>query len=186
VKRGGSTAFPPFTITLHTTLDDPIRERAADILVENLADCGIGLAVVYSPDEEFYADGPDGPILGRQFDLALFSWLNGLDTPCRLYLSEEIPGRDNWWTTSNSPGYASDEYDAACRAAMGALPGTDAYLRNHSDAQAAFSGDLPVLPLYFVPKVIAARPEVSGVVLDPSQYLELWNVEAFDMAQAAE
>jgi hypothetical protein len=39
------------------------------------------------------------------------------------------------------------------------------------------------LPLYFVPKLVATRPEVSGVTLDPSQYLsDLWNIEAFDIA----
>ncbi|HEY72350.1 MAG: hypothetical protein DRI81_00060 [Chloroflexi bacterium] len=175
----------PFTVTLFTTGDDTARERTADILVENLADCGIGLAVQYFPDEEFFADGPDGPVLGRQFDLALFSWLNGLGAPCWLYLSSEIPAPENWWATSNNPGYASAEYDAACYAALDALPGTDDYTLVHREAQRIFSRDLPVLPLYFVPKVVAARPEVDGVVLDPGEYLELWNIEAFDVTQAA-
>jgi len=175
----------PFTVTLLTTENDPARERTASILVENLADCGIGLAVQYFPDEEFFADGPDGPVFGRQFDLALFSWLNGFDTPCWLYLSTKIPAADNWWTTSNNPGYASVEYDEACQAALDALPGTDDYTMFHRKAQRIFSHDLPTLPLYFVPKVVAARPEVSGVVLDPGEYLELWNIEAFDVVQVA-
>ncbi len=175
----------PFTVTIFTTDDDPARERTVDILVENLADCGIGLAVQYFPDEEFFADGPDGPVLGRQFDLALFSWLNGLDAPCWLYLSSEIPAPENWWATSNNPGYASAEYDEACYAALDALPGTDDYALLHREAQRIFSRELPVLPLYFVPKVVAVRPEVSGVVLDPGEYLELWNIEAFDVTQVA-
>ncbi len=170
----------PFTVTLFTTEGDPAREQVAGILVENLADCGVGLAVQYFPDEEFFADGPDGPVLGRQFDLALFSWLNGLDAPCWLYLSSEIPAPENWWAASNNPGYANAEYDAACYAASDALPGTDDYIRFHNEAQRIFSHDLPVLPLYFVPKVVAVRPGMSGVVLDPGEYLELWNIEAFD------
>ena len=28
-------------------------------------------------------------------------------------------------------------------------------------------------------------PEVSGVVLDPSEYLDLWNIEAFDVTRVA-
>lgn len=176
----------PFSATLLTTSGDPVRKRVADILVENLADCGVGLAVQFLPDEMFFADGPDGPVFGRQFDLALFSWLNELDPPCQLYLSEEIPGPENWWTRSNTPGYVSEEYDAACRAALDALPGTDAYTYYHREAQRIFSRDLPVLPLYFVPKVVAARPEVSGVILDPSEYLELWNIEAFDVTPVSE
>jgi peptide/nickel transport system substrate-binding protein len=178
----GIAGGTPFSVTLATTSDHPDRERTAHILSENLAACGIGVAVELLPTEEFFADGPDGPVFGRQFDLALFSWLNDLDAPCELYLSTEIPGPENWWTTSNDSGYASADYDAACQAAQYALPGTGAYVRSHVEAQRVLSYDLPVLPLYFVPKFVVARPEVSGVVLDPSEYLDLWNIEAFDVA----
>lgn len=171
----------PFTVTLLTTAGLPARERTAHILTDNLAICGIGLSVEYLPAEQFFADGPDGPVFGRQFELALFSWLNGLDVPCELYLSTQIPGPENWWAASNNPGYTSADYDAACQSALEALPGTEDYVRFHLAAQRIFSYDLPVLPLYFVPKLVAARPEVSGVILDPSQYLELWNIEAFDV-----
>ncbi|MCK4470566.1 MAG: hypothetical protein KAW49_02140, partial [Anaerolineae bacterium] len=170
----------PFSVTLLTTSDHPAHERTAHILSENLAACGIGLAVEYLPAEEFFADGPDGLVFGRQFDLALFSWLNGFDAPCELYLSSQVPRAENWWATSNNPGYANADYDAACQAALDALPGTEDYAHFHREAQRIFSHDLPVLPLYFVPKLVATRPEVSGVILDPSEYLELWNIEAFD------
>ena len=170
----------PFSVTLLTTSDHPAHERTAHILSENLAACGIGLAVEYLPAEEFFADGPDGLVFGRQFDLALFSWLNGFDAPCGLYLSSQVPRAENWWGTSNNPGYANADYDAACQAALDALPGTEDYAHFHREAQRIFSHDLPVLPLYFVPKLVATRPGVNGVVLDPSEYLELWNIEAFD------
>jgi peptide/nickel transport system substrate-binding protein len=176
----------PFTVTLLTTGDYAPHERTARILVENLAECGIGLAVEVLPPEEFFADGPDGPVFGRQFDLALFSWQNYLDAPCGLYLSTQIPGPDNWWATSNNPGYASAEYDALCQAALNALPGTDDYSRFHGETQRIFSNDLPVLPLYFAPKAVAVRPGVSGVVLDPSEFLELWNIESFDVPFAGQ
>jgi peptide/nickel transport system substrate-binding protein len=179
----GIASGTPFSVTLVTTSDHPAREQTARILAENLGACGIGLAVKFLPAEEFYADGPDGPVLGRQFDLALFSWLNGLDAPCGLYLSTEIPGPENWWTTSNNSGYASADYDAACLAALDALPGTQDHARFHVEAQRILSRDLPVVPLYFVPKLVATRPDVSGVILDPSEYLELWNIEAFDMTR---
>jgi len=173
----------PFSVTLLTTEGDPAREHTANILTENLEACGIGVAVDYLPPEVFYADGPDGPIFGRQFDLALFSWMNGTSAPCELYLSTEIPTEDNWWAASNNPGYASEEYDAACQAAMQALPGLEAYTNFHHEAQRIFSRDLPVLPLYFVPKLVAAQPKVSGVVLDPSEYINLWNIETFDIVR---
>jgi len=181
----GIASGTPFSVTLFTTGDYLIGERTARILSEGLAGCGIGLAVEFLPAAELFADGPDGPVFGRQFDLALFSWLNGFDVPCGLYLSAEIPGPENWWATSNNPGYSSADYDAACQTALDALPGMEAHTRFHREAQRIFSHDLPVLPLYFVPKLVAARPGVSGVILDPSENLELWNIEAFDRTRIA-
>ncbi|MFW6115740.1 MAG: peptide ABC transporter substrate-binding protein [Chloroflexota bacterium] len=177
----GITSGTSFSVTLLTTAGDPARERTTDILTENLADCGIRMGVRYIPPGTFYADGPDGPVFGRQFDLALFSWLNGLDAPCQLYLSTQIPNEDNWWATSNNPGYHNEVYDQACYAALTALYGTEAHQRNHREAQAIFSRDLPVLPLYFVPRLLVVSPRVTGVTLDPSQQTPFWNIESFDM-----
>jgi peptide/nickel transport system substrate-binding protein len=170
-----------FSTTLLTTEGDAARQRAAEVLQQNLADCGVGVSVDYLPPDVFYADGPDGPIFGRQFDLALFSWLNGLSAPCEVYLSSQIPDEQNWWATSNNPGYASEAYDAACRTALEALYGTEAFLDAHREAQRIFSQDLPVLPLYLVPRTVAVRPRVNGIVLDPSQQTVFWNVESIDV-----
>lgn len=170
-----------FSVTLLTTEGDPARRRAAQILRRNLADCGVGLTIEYLPPDVFYADGPDGPVFGRQFDLALFSWLNGLDAPCGLYLSTNIPTEENWWSTSNNPGYASEAYDEACRSALSAPYGTATFMRSHQEAQRVFAEDLPVLPLYFVPRAVAVGPEVEGVVLDPGQRSLFWNIESIDL-----
>jgi peptide/nickel transport system substrate-binding protein len=177
----GIVSGTPFSVTLLTTAGDPARERTAAILQQNLADCGIRVGTRYVSVETFYADGPDGPVFGRQFDLALFSWLNGLEPPCGLYLSSQIPQQNNWWATSNNPGYERETYDQTCRSALEAVYGTEAYVQHHQEAQAIFSRDLPVLPLYFVPRPLALRPEVRGVILDPSQQTSFWNIEQFDL-----
>ncbi|MCX7680510.1 MAG: peptide ABC transporter substrate-binding protein [Anaerolineae bacterium] len=177
----GIADWTPFAVTLLTTAEQPARALAANIIADNLALCGIKVDVRHMPVPDFFADGPDGPVFGRQFDLALFSWLNGFAPPCELYLSSEIPRPENWWSSSNNPGYSSADYDAACHSALYALPGMESHVHFHLEAQRIFSHDLPVLPLYFVPDVVAIRPGVSGVVLNPSQYLELWNIEAFDL-----
>lgn len=177
----------PFTVTLVTTSDDrpyvqAARGRAAQLLSEDLLACGVGVSVQFLPFEDLAADGPDGPVFGRQFDLALFSWMNDLDPPCGFYLSAYIPDPQNWWNApTNDPGYASAEYDTACQSALGAFPGTDAYVRFHLEAQRIFSQDMPVLPLYFVPRLAAVRSDVTGVILDPILYQGWWNIEAFDL-----
>jgi peptide/nickel transport system substrate-binding protein len=177
----GMAAGTVFSVTLLTTQGDAARERAAEVLKENLSACGVGVSVNYLEPDIFYADGPDGPVFGRQFDLALFSWLNGLGAPCELYLSTHIPSEDNWWATSNNPDYASEEYDRACRSAIGSLYGTENHVNFHKEAQRIFSRDVPVLPLYFVPRVIAARSTVTGLALDPSQRTAFWNIESVDV-----
>lgn len=174
-------AGTPFTITLLTTAGDPARERTSQILKENLAACGIGMETQYLPPETLYADGPEGPVFGRRFDLALFSWLNGLDAPCEIYLSTQIPTEANWWSTFNNPGYENPDYDEACLTALAAFYGTEAHVRHHAEAQAIFSRDLPVLPLYFVPEFVAVSREVRGLILDPSQQTPFWNIKRFDL-----
>jgi peptide/nickel transport system substrate-binding protein len=176
----------PFSVTLITTSGDQAREQTARILGENLAACGVDMEVSFIPTENFFSDGPDGPIFGRQFDLALFSWLNGPTPPCDLYLSDEIPAERNWWATSNNPGYASDDYDAACQAALEALPGMEAYDRFHREAQRIFSHDLPVLPLYFVPRMVVVRPDVTGLALEPGERTMLWSIEQIDLSPSEE
>jgi peptide/nickel transport system substrate-binding protein len=172
-----------FSVTLLTTEGDPARQRAAEVLKADLAVCGVGLTVEYLRPEVFYADGPDGPVFGRQFDLALFSWLNGLGAPCELYMSGQIPQEENWWATSNNPGYASEIYDRTCRSAVEAPYGTVDHLSFHLQAQSIFSSDLPVLPLYFVPKSVGVRQEVAGLTLDSSQQTPFWNIESIDVVR---
>jgi peptide/nickel transport system substrate-binding protein len=177
----GIAAGTVFSVTLLTTQGDAARQRSAGVLEENLAQCGVGLTTKYLPPDVFYADGPDGPVFGRQFDLALFSWLNGLGAPCGLYLSTEIPREENWWATSNNPGYASEAYDQACRMASNALYGTQSRVSAYQQTQRIFSRDLPVLPLYFVPRMVVVGSWVDGVVLDPSQTTAFWNIESFSV-----
>jgi peptide/nickel transport system substrate-binding protein len=175
----------PFSVTLVTTSDDPARQRTAQILSENLADCGVGLGVqYYSSTEDLVFEGHDSPVLGRQFDLALYSWNSGLYAPCELYLSSQIPAPENLWTTLNSPGYVSPDYDAACWSALEALWGASSQDYYHREAQRIFSRDLPALPLYFVPRLVAVRPGVAGVAPDPSEYVT-WNIETVRRTQIA-
>ena len=38
-----------------------------------------------------FADGPEGPLFGRHFDLGSFAWLTGVEPPCGLYLCTQWP-----------------------------------------------------------------------------------------------
>ncbi len=67
------------------------------------------------PSSEWFADGPDGELFGRTFDLGEFAWLTGVEPACNLYLgtadsrtADEINPKNglpyaSGWGGQNSP-----------------------------------------------------------------------------------
>ncbi len=159
----------------------PMREAYVRMLEQDLAECGIQVDPQSYPQPEFYADGPDGPLFGRRFDLASFAWLADVLPPCDLYLGSEIPTEENGWIGSNNTGFDDAAYNEQCARALDALPGTEEYVEAHKEAQRIFSEQLPVIPLFPYLKIAASRPEVEGLQVDPTENSEMWNIEAFDL-----
>jgi peptide/nickel transport system substrate-binding protein len=177
----------PFAITLGTTTGNEMRQQLTQIFKENMIECGIDVELYYLPASEWFADGPDGPLFGRRFDLGEFAWLTGVEPSCGLYLTSSITGPEEegfgGWGNSNDTGWSNADYDAACNRALGALPGTDDYAQGHADAQVVFSQEVPVIPLFLRLKVAAARPEVLNFGVDPTQNSELYNIFEIDLQQ---
>jgi len=180
------------------------RQQATQILAQTAAECGIEVNLEYWVAGEYFADGPEGPVFGRRFDIGQFAWLTGVAPPCDLWTSDGIPGEADltigdvpWlaeampdadpaapafpyaWGGWNDPGYASPEYDAACFSALQSLPGQASYDENHLLAQEIFAEDLPVIPLYLRLKLAATRPDMCGFIMDPTANSEMWNIEEF-------
>ena len=193
VVDGSPLAFSYLTSTA------PQRQQAAQILKESLAGCGIEIDLEFQPVETVFADGPDGPLFGRRFEMAQFSWLTGFSPPCDLFLTDEISGPPgvNWipfgslearsfiygWGGQNQTGYSSPAYDQACRSAREALPGQPGYVESHHQAQELFAAELPVVPLYLRLKLAVTRPDICGFQLDPTARSEMWAIEAFDVGE---
>jgi peptide/nickel transport system substrate-binding protein len=158
-----------------------MRIQYMQIHQQDLRACGIQVNLQNLSAAEWFADGPEGPLFGRRYDMGSFAWLTGVEPPCGLYLSTEIPSEENGWAGQNNPGFINDEYDAACLRALSALPGTDDYIEGHMEAQRIFSEQIPVIPLFLRIKLAATRPEVSGFVMDPTENSEMWNIETLDL-----
>lgn len=168
-----------FQATYQTT-DDPLRLRTAELVQAQLRTCGIQTSLQTLPSEQLFAPGPEGVLFGRRFDLAQFSW-RATDVPlCDLFLSSQIPG-DGDWSRPNVAGFIDGEYDAACQAALEALPGRGDYVVAHAEAQRIFSEQLPVLPLFRHQRVTLVHASVTGLMPTPSQRSELWNLEQLDV-----
>lgn len=173
------------------------RQQATQILQQTMAECGIKVNLGYYPAGEWFADGPDGKLFGRRFDLGQFAWLTGVEPPCDLFASYNTPGdpEKTWipimdpaagpqtfpfgWGGQSETGYYNPEYDTTCKAATGSLPGQPEYDANHLKAQEIFANDLPVAPLYLRIKLAATRTDMCGFIMDPTANSEMWNIEEF-------
>jgi peptide/nickel transport system substrate-binding protein len=178
----GAEEGTPLTFKWGST-DATLRKNVMQIGQANLKECGFDVTLENLTADEWFADGPEGPLFGRHFDLGEFAWLTGVEPPCELYLTSQWPSDDNGWSGQNDPGFSDAEYDRVCNAALQSLPGTPEYTQNHLKAQEIFAEELPVVPLYLRLKVAAARPEVTGFIMDPTCNTELFNVENFDIVE---
>lgn len=174
--KGNKLAF------IHSVRINPLREKVTQIVQAQLKDnCGIE-TTIETYGGEYFADGPDGLVFGRQFDLGEFAWLTGVEPPCNLYISSQLPSAELGWGNSNNVGFENADFDAACNAATQALDeATKA--EQHALAQKIFTENLPSLPLFARAKILVTRPNVTGVIMDPTANSEFWNVENFDIEQ---
>lgn len=175
----------PLILNYHTTRATQ-RHQVAEIFMQSLAECGIGLNVIYSSATDHYAQGPTGPLFGRQFDLAEYAMgVNSLEPQCSWFVSTQIPDAENNWVGTNVSGYDNPVFDAACAKALQTIS-TDPEYVFHQEAQAIFAADIPSIPLYLRLKVAATRPDFCGFSLDPSASSSLADIETFDYGEACQ
>jgi peptide/nickel transport system substrate-binding protein len=156
------------------------RRQVAEIVTQSLAECGVGLNVTYLSASDLYAQGPNGPLFGRQFDLAEYAiGVNVIEPQCSWFTSSQIPTAKNNWVGTNISGYKNTAFDAACNRALLALPEDPSYT-SHQEAQAIFAAELPSIPLYQRLKVAVARFDFCGFALDPFSLYALTGIESFD------
>jgi peptide/nickel transport system substrate-binding protein len=172
-----------FKVDLLSSIGNELSEKVAYSIRDDLIECGIEIVPVFLSNEEYFADGPEGPLFGRSFDMGAFPWLISTEPNCALYLSSRIPGQENAWNRSfnNETGFMNDDFDAACNAALSALPGMPEYEENHREALRIWSEQVPIIPLFMRLRIAASLPDVRNLSLDPTQPSELWNLYELDI-----
>ncbi len=162
------------------TTASALRERIGQIVVENLAQCGMRANLTPNPvpPQIFFTPDVNSPIFGRTFDVTGFAWFSDMLPPCHLYLTSETPAASTGWSGFNVAGFSSEAYDAACQTARSALPGMDIFAENHIAAMRIFNEQLPAIPLFMHLKSVLARPDIVGLEPNASQIAEIWNVES--------
>ncbi len=114
----GVPAGTPLAVNYWTT-SALQRRQVSEILARSLGQCGVQVNVKYFDQNDFYAQGPDGPLFGRKFDLAEYAiGTNGTQPPCSWFFISEIPANENKWVGVNVSGYSNADFDVVCRRAM--------------------------------------------------------------------
>lgn len=170
----------PLVVNYWTTTA-PQRRQVSEILANSLSLCGVKVNVRYYDQNDFYAQGGDGPLFGRQFDLAEYAiGVNGAQPPCSWFISSEIPTKENNWLGVNVSGYTNPDYDAACKRAMRILPDKTEQKEAFAQVQTLYANDIPSVPLYQRIKVAATRKDLCNLTLDSFSLNDLWNIEEID------
>lgn len=161
------------------------RRQVADILSQSLRECGIGVNVVHVQQLDFYAEGPAGPLFGRNFDVAVYAMATlTAQPPCVRFSTSEIPTTENNWIGTNLGGYKNPSFDSACSTARISLPDEPAYVDNFHLTQTLFAQELPAIPLYNRIETAAARFDFCNFSLDPTSATDLFAIETFDYGDA--
>lgn len=171
-------AGTPLEMSLNTTQGNVMREETTLLFQQNMTDIGMKVNLEYLPADVFFADGPDGPLFGRRFDLGEFAWLTGVQPPVGLYYCTDVPTEENAWGGQNETGFCNKDYDSISKQAEGTLAREEALPMYH-EAQKILTDELPILPLFARVKVMATAPNVVNFRPDPTVNSETWNIETW-------
>ena len=165
---------------VHSTRTNALRQKVTQVVqAQLLENCQIETTIALVGGE-FFNDGPDGMVFGRQYDFGEFAWLTGVEPPCNLYQSNQIPSEEFGWGAQNNEGWVNADFDAACVSASTTLDAT-VKAEQHALAQKIFSENVPSIVLFARAKILVTRPEIVGVIMDATANSEMWNVENFDI-----
>jgi peptide/nickel transport system substrate-binding protein len=168
-------------IQLYTTEGNTTRQAVSEIIQQNLQDVGIGVEIIFVPGTDvLFKNGADGILAGRKFDLGLYAWLTGPNPSHSLYYCEQIPTEENDYNGNNYPAYCNPEYDAAGKAAEAELNPEDKVELDKAPEVLA-NRDLPTLPLFQRVQIAAFNPAVTGVKIDPTSQIDLYNIQEIDI-----
>lgn len=155
-----------------TTGDSAFSRKAAEMIRDDLAQCGIEVVTESLPVEDLYAQGPDGIIFGRSFDAAMFPWSSS-SRPCTVYMSDSIPNESNHWVGTNVGSYQNSDFDEAC------------LLPDYTEANTGklFASELPAIPLYFNISTAVSTNFICGLADKTGSRSILWNLESLSRSE---
>ena len=139
--------------------------QAAESIKTDLAGCGIEVNLNILPTDQLYQTTIAGPLFGRNFDLALFTWSSSQQDLCWLYQTQAIPGEDKtihpyYWLGWNITGWSNPQFDDLC--VQTHTRSIENQMQTSQQAQQLFIEAIPSIPLLEFETFTATRTEVCG------------------------
>jgi peptide/nickel transport system substrate-binding protein len=175
--RGGT----PLSFTYLTTAGY-FRQAVIEHIQADWASCGVEMEVVIEDPYSITAVWPEGSAFGRGFDVVGWSWPDWISPLCEMFSGREIPSNENPYG-SNASGFNDPDYNQACDMILLGLPESEAYQQAVRKTQEIFSTEIPALPLYLKPRVVAHVNEMCGVQVAPLTFSALWGLESYDLGE---
>lgn len=154
-----------------------VYAKLGTTLTAELSQCGVEVDVKMMQPADLFASWPDGPVFGRTFRTVVWSWPTLTSPPCDMFASWEVPSDDHPYG-SNASGFSDQGYDAACGQSLLGVPDSAAYREAVGQTQDILRDQLPAIPLYVRPRLVAFAPWLCGLTLDPSSPSVLWDIES--------
>lgn len=167
----------PFEVQFLTNASD-LHEALIEKIREDLANCGIGFTPEIGDTNELFEPWPNGPIFGGRFETVGWAWPIYASPPCEMFAGFEVPSVDNLFGI-NATGFRNPDYDRACRTQLLIPARGEAYGNAIEDTQRIFRAQVPSIPLFSRPRIVAFGNEICGPDPDPTAFSALWNIEQF-------
>lgn len=152
------------------------RKKYVPLFVEQMKACGVEVVSNYLPAQEFFGvdAAQPGELARRNFDLAVYSWVNQADTDWRaLFGCDSIPNAENGWQGMNFSGWCNPQVEVSLQQLHSHLD-RQTQLEAYRDLQRAFAQDTPIIPLFSRLELYAVDPNLENFAPNPSE-LYTWN-----------
>jgi peptide/nickel transport system substrate-binding protein len=188
VTENGQEVTKKLEFTLMTT-DRADRQALAQVIQQQWKQLNVGVNLQYLYGRGlFAAASAGGPLYGRTFDAAIYTWIGGDDPQYKnLYGCSSIPSEKNGYVGQNNPGFCVKEAD-------------DALTQSETSADVALSRDkrkpfietffklwtdnVPVLPLFAATEPFVYRAGFKNFKVGPTQYSKAgWNAWEWELSK---
>jgi peptide/nickel transport system substrate-binding protein len=180
----GVTFGTPLAIS-YLTSRGAVQELIAERLKTDLAQCGVSLSITFEGVDTIKVEWPTGTVFGRQFQTVGWSWPDWVTPLCEMFSAREIPSEENPFG-SNASGFNHPDYNDACERILLGLPDDAWYVDAVIESQNIFATELPAIPLYIRPKMLATTENLCGVHIEPLSFSDLWNLEEYDVGEGCD